>query len=468
MLKKLVLGGIALAALAGAAVPASASWQGPAGNAWFNNDVRPQGYNYAPSIINTGGTTDVWWCGQGATDVIYHRTATGAGFGPIQQVLFPRQAWNSAYTCDPSVIRGNFTNPQDGQHYTHIMYYSGANNLPGNNNQLGLAYSNDGINWVDWQGDSILKPIGDASNNYGLGQPSTFNADGQSSLFVFTTDTSVPADPNFAQIFVRHTPNGVNFEAPVRLPARATDGTSIGPNSDFGYDYNTGDVYMMSSLPGRNCNAEPCKDKVNNPDRETYQMGLYKMPISQVLSGQPFQWTPLGQLNTDQTGFYLNHSPGFNRDPSGNITPFFPNIQIFFAGGDPSPTTWKLTFSILNKDDPFAPLVRYYNGQVHKVTSGYAGPGFNAEFQLGRGLVAATAATHKLYSCFTGADYFLSNDAGCEGQQHLGVTAEVFNNQEANTHAIYRCWAGNHHFASNDPGCEGTTTEGPLGYIYNN
>lgn len=467
--KKLALGGIALAALAGAVAPASAGWQGPSGNKWFENEVRPQGYNYAPSIINTGGTTDVWWCGQGLTDVIYHRTATGGGLGPVQQVLFPRQTWNRQYTCDPSVIKGNFTNPQDGGHYQFIMYYSGADNQPGWNNQLGLAYSNDGINWVDWQGDSILKPIGNASDNYGLGQPSTFNADGQSSLFVFTTDTSVPADPNFAQIFVRHTPNGVNFEAPVRLPALANDGTSIGPNSDFGYDYSTGDVYMMSSLPGRNCKpgGEPCKDPINNPDRETYQMALYKMPISQVLSGQPFQWTALGQLNTDQTGFYLNHSPGFNRDPNGNITPFFPNIQIFFAGGDPSPTTWDLTFAILNKDDPFATITRYYNGSVHKVTSGYAGPGFNAEFSLGRALVAPTAATHKVYSCFTGADYFLSAAANCEGQQHLGVTGEFFNNNEPNTHAVYRCWAGNHHFASNDPGCEGTTTEGPLGYIYN-
>ena len=469
-LRKLGLG-LALAASAVLSLsPAVAEWQGPNAQPWFENYVRPQGYNYAPSVISENGTTDVWWCGQGAsTDVIYHRSySASGGFSPISQVLYPRQTWNSRYTCDPSVVKGNFTNPQDGQHYQYIMYYSGADNTPGNNNQLGLAYSNDKVNWVDYQGDSVLKPIGNASDNYGLGQPSTFNADGQSSLFVITTDTSVPADPNFAQIFVRHTNDGVNFEAPVRVPGRATDGTTVGPNSDFAYDYAAGDVYMMSSLPGRNCNAEPCKDPAHNPDRETYQMALYKMPISQFLSGQPFQWNPLGQLSSDQTGYYLNHSPGFNRDASGNLTPFFPTIQIFHAGGDPNPGTWKLTFSLLNKDNPFAPINRYYNGSIHKVTSGYSGPGFNYEMTLGRALVAATAATHKVYSCFTGGDYFLSTAANCEGQQHLGVTGEFFNNNEPNTHAVYRCLAGNHHFASNDANCEGQTVEGPLGYIYNN
>ena len=464
--------GLALAAavaLTLSPIPAAqAGWQGPGGAPWFENYVKPNGYNYAPSVISENGTTDVWWCGQGATDVIYHRSYSAAGFSPISQVLYPRQNWNNKYTCDPSVTKGNFVNPQDGQHYQYIMYYSGADNLPGNNNQLGLAYSNDKLNWVDYQGDSILKPLGDASNNYGIGQPSTFNADGQSSLFVFTTDTSVPPDPNFAQIFVRHTADGVHFDAPVRLPAKANDGTSIGPNSDFAYDYASGDVYMISSQGGRNCATNPCKDPVNNPDRETYQLALYKMPISQLLSGQAFQWTALGQLNTDQTGFYLTHSPGFNRDASGNLTPFFPTIQVFHSGGDPSPTTWKLTFSLLNKDNPFAPLNRYYNGSIHKVTSGYAGPGFNLEMTLGQMVVAPQpGATHKIYSCLTGGDYFLSGQASCEGQQQLGVTGEMFNDPHDGMHAVYRCVTGGHHFASNDANCEGQQVEGPLGYVYN-
>jgi hypothetical protein len=76
-------------------------------------------------------------------------------------------------------------------------------------------------------------------------------------------------------------------------------------------------------------------------------------------------------------------------------------------------------------------------------------------------------ATHKIYSCFTGGDYFLSAQQSCEGQQQLGVTGEMFDALHDGMHAVYRCFAGNHHFASNDPGCEGTTTEGPLGYVYN-
>jgi hypothetical protein len=167
-------------------------------------------------------------------------------------------------------------------------------------------------------------------------------------------------------------------------------------------------------------------------------MGLYKMPISQLLSGQPFQWTALGQVNTDQTGFYLNHSPGFQRDPSGNITPFFPNVVVYHSAGDPSPTTWDLTFSILNKDNPFAPLNRYYGNGTHWVTSGYVTPGYNLEMTLGQMVVAPQpGATHKLYSCQSGADHYLSGDVNCEGGLRLGVTGEVFNDYHDGMHMVF-------------------------------
>jgi hypothetical protein len=107
---------ILLAALA-CAGPVRAGWTGPAAQPLFVNEANPKGYNYAPSLITENGTTDIWWCGQGKTDVIYHRAYDPqTGFSPARIVFQPTPgSWNRQYVCDPSVIKGSFTNPVDGR-----------------------------------------------------------------------------------------------------------------------------------------------------------------------------------------------------------------------------------------------------------------------------------------------------------------------------------------------------------------
>ncbi|MGH1591724.1 hypothetical protein ACRBEV_29265 [Methylobacterium phyllosphaerae] len=322
-----------------------AGWKGPEAQSLFVNEANPAGYNYAPSVITENGTTDFWWCGQGKTDVIFHRSySPQTGFSPAQPVFRPTPgSWNRQYVCDPSVIRGHFVNPADGRPYVYAMYYSGADNLPGNNNQTGLAFSNDKVTWVDYP-EPVIAPINPvvAQGNYGTGQPATF-ADGRSGLFVFTTDLTGPQGvPGFGDLYVRHTSDGVHFGPPVRIPNVASDGTTINPNSDFAFDPGSGDVYVITGLPGRACQQVACKDPGRNPDRETYQMGLFKMPLTALLSGAPAAWTPLGYLNSDVTGFYLNHSPGFQRDGAGSLGRFLPDITVYFSGGDPYPGTWRI------------------------------------------------------------------------------------------------------------------------------
>ncbi|MBN4096505.1 hypothetical protein JX003_20030 [Methylobacterium sp. OT2] len=465
--RKGALVGMLLAVLA-VPVAGEAGWKGPEAQPLFVNEANPAGYNYAPSVITENGTTDIWWCGQGKTDVIFHRSYTPqTGFSPARIVFQPTpNSWNRQYVCDPSVIRGRFVNPADGQTYAYAMYYSGADNLPGNNNQTGLAFSNDKVTWVDYP-EPVIKPINPviAQGNYGTGQPATFS-DGRSGLFVFTTDLTGPQGvPGFGDLYVRHTADGVHFGAPARVPNATTDGSTINPNSDFAYDPKTGEVYVITGLPGRVCQQVACKDPGRNPDRETYQMGLFRMPLKAVLSGAPAAWTPLGYLNSDVTGFYLNHSPGFQRDGAGFLTPFLPDITVFFSGGDPYPGTWRVAEARRPKGADRLPLRRAFGPGGHWVTTGYIGPGYTIERSLGTVLTLPAPGTAMLMSCAAGQDHFLSRDPRCEGQTPLGQTGYVYEAQRPGSHPIYRCIAGGRdHFVSTVPDCEGHMSEGMLGY----
>ena len=92
---------VAIAAMSLSA--AQAGWQGPEAQPLFANEANPSGYNYAPSLITEGQTTDIWWCGQGKTDVIFHRTYSAqTGFSPAQVGLQPTPgSWNSQYVGRP-------------------------------------------------------------------------------------------------------------------------------------------------------------------------------------------------------------------------------------------------------------------------------------------------------------------------------------------------------------------------------
>ena len=129
------------------------------------------GYDYGASIIRTGNTEQIWWCGDGPnpnggqSDVIYYRTRdlSTNTFTPIQQVFAEGLApsWDSAYTCDPSVIKGPFT--YHSVSYAYALYYTGTDDPVGNNNRVGLAFSNDGVSWVRYANASGVGGPGDPS-----------------------------------------------------------------------------------------------------------------------------------------------------------------------------------------------------------------------------------------------------------------------------------------------------------------
>ena len=109
-------------------------------------------YNYSPTVIETGGTRQLWWCSAGVnpndtsqdSDAIYFEAinmSTLATFGPVLVLAETPGAWDSVFTCNPKVIGGVFANPLgDGENYRLAMYYVGLGVINGTNNHMVLPF----------------------------------------------------------------------------------------------------------------------------------------------------------------------------------------------------------------------------------------------------------------------------------------------------------------------------------------
>ncbi|GAB6852471.1 hypothetical protein [Paraburkholderia kururiensis] len=446
----------------GLALTARADYQLPAGQPLFTR----LGYNYGPSVIADGKTEKFWWCGfglgpSGLTDTIQYRyrdRSTGQWSSTVQVMVPGTASWDSAFVCDPSVVTGNFINPEDGTAYVYAMYYT-ATDASQVNNRIGVAFSNDGITWVKYS-QPVISPQ-QMNGSYGAGQASTYNFNGRSGLYIFYTDTTTGFGN---RVFVRKTTDGVNFSAPVLISDENSAGLSLMSNADFAYDMVSRNFYAVrETIPSR------------LGDREVFQLMLARMPAADLLAGSG-QWETLGFVNPALTGFYMNHNPGLLRNGFGQINISLPNVVVYFAGGTNDPATWNLASATWRPVPATLVLTRYYsaacgNGGMPErtVTVGYVAPwcSYRAEKVLGYLDMAPAAGEVALYGCMASQDQFLSRDSQCEGQLASGVMGYLPATATAGTTPLYRCInsASGDHFASLDAACEGQTTESVLGYI---
>lgn len=422
-------------------------------------------YNYAPTVIFDGNIQQFWWCGQAPQggDVIYYRwvDVPAQSWSPIYEVLAPTPGtWDGTFTCDPSVVRGNFYNPDDGINYSYAMYYTATDCPFGTNNRIGVAFSEDGLYWTKYSGNPIVSPqnaVGCSSQEvnfhaYGAGQASTYNSNGQAGIYLFHTDTSA-ASPSGSIVWVRSTSDGINFGSPTPI---SNQGAPLNGNDDFAFDYSSGYFYAALSMPLR------------STDRETYQIGLYRMNANTLVSGQG-TWEQVAIVDSNLTGYYLNHSPGILRDIYGNVTPWLPALEIYFAAGTNDTDTWNLTFAIWDLQHTTLPFNRYFSYDYgdHWVTTGKPSTSYYLEYTLGYLLESPAQNTHPIYGCSINTGHFVSLDPNCEGQFVLGTNGWAFDSPPSgiSTVPLWRCYDGSDHFVSADPACEGVTTEVLLGYV---
>ncbi len=446
-------------------------------------------YNYSPSVIETGNTLQLWWCSYGInpsnpaqdTDEIFYEsinTLTHESYGPVMVLAETPGAWDSVYTCNPKVIGGVFEDPLgDGQKYTYAMYYVGTSN--GINNNIGVAFSTDGIHWKKYPQPVILAT---SNVNYGVGQPALYNSDHKAAIYMFYEDYT----PSVHHVFAV-SGDGLHFKVQGSLTFNGLDPDNPQASwGDMAYDSRAGEWYAVFNRPIR-----PASTTGGIQERGQYGIEIYKIPQDSLLTGAS-PWHQLTTMDTSTTGFESNFIAGFVRDSYGNLNvASYPAIQLYTsvtypppaweatpveAGISANPGTWILMPMELAPDVSAAiPINRYFNGSVHDVTTGWISPigGFHLEEVLGH-LYANPlhGATVPFYACKRDQkDYFVSLDIGCEGQRTLGKEGYTYSQPVSglNLVALYRCSVGlipfQDHFVSRDPKCEGQTTDELLGYV---
>ncbi|WP_446745239.1 hypothetical protein [Silvibacterium acidisoli] len=444
-------------------------------------------YDYSPSAIQTGNTIQLWWCGQGSnpddssqnTDSIQYSSTnaeTGVSTSPKTVLAETAGAWDSAYTCNPKVIKGSFQNPLgDSKTYTYAMYYVATDRITGNVNSIGVAFSNDGETWAKYPNPVIPSTT---QTGYGVAQPSAYNSDGKAGIILFYED-----DTPIGHHVEATSTDGIHFTVLGTLTENGLDPSTPNPSwGDIAYDPKTDTWVAGYNRPSRSAS-------LTGDIAEGGQWGIqvYRIASSSLLNGAS-PWQLVGNIDTNSTGYECNFIPGLLRDPYGNVNVGpYPSLAVYTSISNPPPKwdyspawagsscrveKWDIGLTTLPANPGPVALKRYYNGSTYEVTTGWIDPsgGFLLQSTLGHLYALPTnSAPVPLYGCKAGyIDYFVSTDINCEGQRILGVQGYAIpatgSSVGSGVVPLYRCYDGTNHFVSNDAACEGKKTDELLGY----
>lgn len=441
-------------------------------------------YDYSPSVMQSGGVQQFWWC-TGPSDLIAYEAIN---LSPLHVVTpetivlghGPAGAWDSKFTCNPHVVRGQFVNPLgDGATYTYALYYVALADGQAGGNNIGVAFSNDGMSWHKYPSPVITT---DTTAYYGVGQPDLFNPDGATGSHI----EMVYEHTNAATTHIEATSSdGVHFTVTGTLSTAGLPANQKNNLDDIAYDPASGTWYgLYDEFPARPIATTGGVLERGQPGETLYS-------TTDLLAGT---WTRLGTVDTATTGYEANFIGTMLRDPYGNLLWDNGSIEMYIstsipqtpvtatpaqAGQSGAGTQWDIAWSLWTPGQPLLKLTRYYSGSTdspylgrHLVTSGYHYPGaFHAEATVLGSVYEAPngTATQPLYSCKQGSeDFFSSNDPLCEGQLTLGLVGYVYPTPPVGISSIplYRCivTGDGDHFVSPDPLCEGAKTEKLLGY----
>lgn len=430
-----------------------------------------------------------WWCGSDPnpakpsqdTDTILYESIdleSGEHVGPVVALAETPGAWDSAYTCNPKVVKGSFTDPLgDGKTYTYALYYVGTANVGGSANGIGVAFSNDGINWKKYPSPAIPTTN---MNGYGAAQPVPYNSDGKQAITLFFEDDAPPYGPDHH--WETTSTDGIHFQYVGLITENGVDQFSGLPAwADMGFNPADGYWYAIFNLPSR-----PPVTTDNVMEYGQFGFQLYRIPKDDLLIGN-IGWKELKTFDTNLIGYESIFIPGLLRDPNGNvfldskgtmqIFPSFSNKTVTwdespgYAASDAKLTSWDINqVSWSAADSQFYDLKQYWNGTSHLTTTGAVdGKVYLLQKTLGRIYTNPQAgATVPLWGCKSGfVDTFLSLDSGCEGRYVRGLNGYIYAQPPAGVQStpIYRCYTGHDHFVSTDPSCEGSQEDKFLGYI---
>ena len=457
-------------------------FQGPPAGAFLGRAGR---YDYSPSALQTGNVQQFWWCGQARNPEKSSQDSDSIQYASTDltthQVTLPQTVlaetpgtWDAQFTCNPKVVRGTFTNPlADGQTYTYAMYYVATAYDNGESNAIGVAFSNDGIQWKKYP-EPVIRPT--APTGYGAGQPAVYNSDHKSGIWLFF-ENAVGGPPEH---FEATSTDGVHFSVVGKLTTDGIDSrVADGSWGDMAYDAKAGYWYALFNMALR-------PTLTTGGIVEPGQPGvlLYRIPAASLLTGA-VPWQLLKTIDTNSTGHESVFIAALLRNDYGEVNvASYPTIQIYTSMSNPAPPwnaspasvgksgrvdQWDIGTATWSPNDPRALLLsRYVNSSLSESTTGWVDPsgGFRSESILGK-LYAApqNGANLAFFGCKRDSiDYFLSVDPSCEGQRFLGVEGYGYAQPPAGASVVplYSCATSRGHFATTDAHCEGRAASATL------
>ncbi|HEX3892288.1 MAG TPA: hypothetical protein VHW46_06925 [Terracidiphilus sp.] len=445
---------------------------------------RPRVYDYSPSVIQTGNVQQFWWCGQGnnpnkpsqISDTIQYatrNTVTNKVSFPLTVLGETPGGWDSAYTCNPKVVEGIFNNPLgNGQTYTYAMYYVGTAEITGVINNIGVAFSNDGIHWKKYPKPVILATT---QVNYGVAQPVPYNTDHKSAIRLFYEDVNGP-QPNLNVETI--STDGIHFTVVGTLTTNGIENEDGW--GDIAYDSAQGYWYgVFNDVTGRVSSADGITDSGGAG------VTLYRIQDSSLLNGAT-PWQKLKTIDTNLLGNQDVFIAGLLRDRYGNLNVGpYPAIDIFPAISDPAPR-WDadqsdiLISTSINQWDigkaewvpgasPMA-LNVYSNSKTQETTTGWIDPngGFTLKSTLGHLYESPqNGASLAIYACKEGnSGYFMSTDRTCGGSVVIGLEGFGYAQPQAKGALVplYNCYTNTNNDVSPESQCNSQGSGSLLGY----
>ena len=289
-------------------------------------------YNYCPTIFDEDGTRHIYYCSNkihgNVTDYIAYRSATKNSDGKwvysaVQFVLEPTAGtWDERHTCDPSVIKGEFS--YKSETYTYMMAYLGCVTSNNQDNETGIAVAKAPAGpWVKIDANPIV-PYEMQHNGgfeWGAGQPSLVSVNKKGLVMLFYTLGNGVTTSEYVQRW-----DFSDLESPIKLEEKIVTTRGLKNlngnadyinNADFGYDPFKGRIYMF-----KDDHPTPAGDPgvaasstlyylQENKDASEYYPGYTLFNIA----GD--SWVEVGRVDKNITGYDRNHNSGIVTDPYG-------------------------------------------------------------------------------------------------------------------------------------------------------
>lgn len=320
---------------------------------WFDHGTFGESYfyNYCPSTFIENGVRHVYYCTNrdegNVTDYVGYRSATysekkGWEWSEMEIVLGPTEGtWDQRHTCDPSVVKGEFS--YKGETYNYLMAFLGSiqSDNMGNETGLAVAKSPNGP-WIKCHEINPIIPYDRENALWGTGQASMVNIDGKGNILMFYSVGNV--DGTYEEV---REYDFSNLDNPIliqegKVPTNGLQsGDTLICDADICLDVENKKLIMVKG-------KLPYSPDGNSPNFIASTLVVYYLDLSasEKMTDELFKgnnaknWRLVGEIGYDQTGFMRNHNAGLVTDPYGKLLPNTDFIEVALTRSDLANSIW--------------------------------------------------------------------------------------------------------------------------------